>query len=483
MGQAQRKKRSKEQRRQKPIRPATAEPAAAKPASATVIKLPVADRIPQFQRAANTRPCIDGITIDSANTRLRDQGFNIIPTSKGWILQVSIVDMYGILPANSALERKARETRFARKVEGDEEGKTFIENIFPHDYLLKQVSFMPRKSRPAITFTVHLDHKLNVRQYDVDRTIFTSRAAYSFEEFTDRTFSADGEWESKWSDLGWSLFIRRMKDATINSRNLMGMRSNTLDLSEIDDSRSGGERLVGEIMLLTNRIAAKYLVENNLPAPFVPPRGSITPVRVTPNLSFDRGMNHLAVKLYDQLAGETRSHIRVTSPMRSYPELLALKAIIRHHDGLPVEQEIINEAKALSAEFARHAGYVNPILKESWKKKWGAALYDPPEKYRVLPDHFNSSLSNLFFICSKCGFPKPELSERRIRVAGTTMHLVGINLPEVNYKGLTLSPMQGWGVSADWESSTEMAADQLRTNIGTRFPALAGAKIPNGPFR
>ncbi|HEY8189556.1 MAG TPA: RNB domain-containing ribonuclease, partial [Micavibrio sp.] len=81
------------------------------------------------------RARVSGVTIDSAKTRVIDDGISVRQQGKGWVIEVSIADVPAMVPEGSILEDKARDLGYERKgLDGE------VERIFPWEFLVNHVS-------------------------------------------------------------------------------------------------------------------------------------------------------------------------------------------------------------------------------------------------------------------------------------------------------------------------------------------------------
>ncbi|MDB5491642.1 MAG: hypothetical protein JWO78_1491, partial [Micavibrio sp.] len=376
-----------------------------------------------LNNAAQDQPSmlyIEGTTLDKAGTILMDDGFAIVKTSRGWRLQVSIVDMPSLIADGSEMEREASRLRVEKNT-----GEEHIQRIFPYGLLRHKASFRPGMKSPSITFEICLDTELNVTASRIYRAAFINRSSYSFNAADEKAFAGKDPELAMQLELGQGLYRKRINDALISMKRSLGIcEVHTPSPIAADDSILRSKRLIQEITHLANRAAAQYLSDNKIPAPFLRRAAEIQAMHVSPCYDFDRRMNVLADRIACDILGSVDANIRVTSPMRRYNEFLGLKIIADHIDGNKVSAFTAGMTKCLLTEFRDAAA--SPLLLDTWKRQWQyefrrqmctqglPAVQNGADIYLALRQE-----------CTEAKRPAPVVSLRKIETAHMALYLAG----------------------------------------------------------
>ena len=299
------------------------------------------------------RPLVEGVTIDGDNTRNHDDAFMIMPQADGsTVVEVSVSDAPALVHAQSQMDLDAQ--RLMRDV--FHEGRK-LASMLPLSLVHEFLSLNEEKLHPAVTFRIKLDKDMNVTDVDISRTKFRNLRRVKLSQ-VDESVAHGEKIPNMWLGVARSLYSKRqnemMQAVSYNIPEKM-KTAKAIDPMIQPDAEGAGEFIVHEIMRLTNEVATKYMQDNKLPMAKVTQEPSIRERFKKGSAQFDTKaqatMKSVEKKLVDMSA-----HVKVTSPSRSYVDLINLRTIVAHVDGKPAPHTAreMQDAAAKDKKLAVH---------------------------------------------------------------------------------------------------------------------------------
>jgi exoribonuclease-2 len=239
-------------------------------------------------------------------------------------------------------------------------------------------SLAPGAPRPALSFLVTLDGSGTIVSSEIVSSIIRSRRRLTYEVVDDWLADrAAGEGSvdpapalKSLDRLAAKLEEDRIKAGAVRIRAPEVMvkvaRDGTIHVTRIDE-RGPARRLISEMMILANHVAARFCAENRIPAifrrqpppdrrPEPIPEGPYDPVAVRSlRRSMRRGESSLAPDLHFGLG--LPMYLQVTSPLRRYQDLAVQRQIEAFLAGspLPYSSEHLARIAATTDEAERSA--------------------------------------------------------------------------------------------------------------------------------
>lgn len=419
---------------------------------------------PQAADQSIARPTVKGVSIDSPDTHLMDDGFSIKKNPDGWTVKVSIVDLPDLVAAYPDLEAAAREKGEEHR---DEAGQ--LQRIFPYDFLIRRASFAENTLRPAVTFEINLDHALNVTGKKIYKSMFNNLMKMDTEQVVQMI-------RDKTDDLllDWSSFAKRLDKK--NNSSMAGLGDNIAGghLADIQKTvasveyvskiqRKSADVIVHEVMRLANQVAADYMKENNLTAPFRDKHnGKVVSTSVSRDLKFDQACNIWAEEMIASLSAQLPSYARLTSPMRHYDDYLTLKILDRHLDGVTGDSPLCDESRVIANKFNSFNKPDNPELYiPTWER-----LHKKGAQVRPGQDR-NSMVFKLHDICHKNHWQPPLIAEREISVDGRLMYFAVVG--KKNFESYSCNVQ---AVSDNRGTARETAALRMIFRLNDTYPGV-----------
>lgn len=407
--------------------------------------------------AVRGRPRAGGVTIDPRGTYIMDDAVWVRRRGDGWTINVHVADLPSIIPPGSALEQFAQ----ARKTETpDNEG---VVRIFPGDFLDRFVSLHQGQLRPAVSFEMNVTDDGDIKSHKILRTAFVSegrgndRAFSSLPQFTPRRVR-------DWQRCAHDLFQNRTRRIAAEYDRDIDPSAPVLSGNPVTGMNGGmgeGLLLVHEVTRMTNCLATRFFMDNDLLAPVREQKARINISTVTPDLMFDTTCNTLCTKLVDKIESGRDPYIHLTSPMRDYRDYLALKIMGRALDGLPPDPALRTEVFKLSARFNSHAmSAKNPMSGPRWEGEWHQRLQR--QNGSDILDRTARSMrgigaaAELDALCRNRSFPRPRIAVRQIQVHGVEVYFAGMAFHDPGYRGGF--DRHGWAVSHTPEQAVDTAS-------------------------
>lgn len=299
------------------------------------------------------RPLVEGVTIDGEYTRNHDDAFMIFPRPDGTTtIEVSVSDAPAFVHAQSQLDLDAQ--RLMRDV--FHEGRK-LASMLPLSLVHEFLSLAEEKLKPAVTFRIQLDKDMNVTDVDISRTKFRNLRRVKLSQ-VDESITKGEKVPGMWLDVARALYSKRqneMMDAVAYNIPDKMKGGRAIDPMIQPDAKGAGEFIVHEIMKLTNQVATQYMKDNKLPMAKVTPEPSIRERFKMGGAQFENKAQ-ATIKTVEKKLTELAAHVKVTSPSRSYVDLMNLRMIVAHVDGAPVPHTAkeMQEAAVKDKAFAGH---------------------------------------------------------------------------------------------------------------------------------
>jgi exoribonuclease-2 len=155
----------------------------------------------------------------------------------------------------------------------------------------------------------------------------------------------------------------------------------TIVLQRIEPDRPG-RRLVAEMMILANSLAAAQCIKGHIPAPYRKQAPPDEPVGSLPTDSYDPVAVRRARRAMKR--GEVsatpgphaglglRAYLQATSPLRRYQDLVVHRQIAAHLAGrpLPYDQDAVARIAATTEEAERQARLLERARRDYWLLRW-----------------------------------------------------------------------------------------------------------------
>jgi len=288
---------------------------------------------------------LEAVSIDGAHTREIDDLLSLERCSDGWRLGVHIADPAALIEQGGLLDREAESRTLTRYL--PDVRLTMLPSLLAED----AASLVAGRDRPALSFLARLDEAGSILDFEIARSRVRSRARQDYAEADRAIRSGTSPWSPLLRDLAE---VGRAREGAREQRGAVLIRGAEVDLHVLNDGTIELERLdadspsrraVTEAMVLAGEIAARYCVEQGLPAiyrrqarphdlPPLPPGGVQDPVGAR---ALRRRLKRADVSLepgpHASLGLE--AYLQVTSPLRRYQDLALHRQIASRLRGDP----------------------------------------------------------------------------------------------------------------------------------------------------
>lgn len=383
---------------------------------------------------------VQGITIDSATTRDRDDAIWAEMDARGWTATFCIANVASAISKNSAFDETAY-----RRVETIYMPGNRNQPMIPRRFSEGSCSITKDLERPVMAIRMRLDHSLEPQFITIDESQLTSRAQLAYEDISKILEQEDHELYPALSQ------IRRLADGLMEKRRKSGalvlydlsngwLTTEEGHLRRLKDTRETiGHIIVQELMILANTELAKFCVENEIPIPFrnhtaraaAPDRTAImerlnigvkSPIAdlETARKQFSLVMNkaNYGTLLEGHYGLNLPAYTHGTSPIRRYADLVVQRQVLAFVAGtkLPYSTEHVSSI----------CEYINKTLESRAKENSQAALeranrraetsirrddldhlsdkeFERVIKVAVRAEDFNPTVAEAFLHRLKCG--------------------------------------------------------------------------------
>lgn len=312
------------------------------------------------------RPKVRGISVDFDGTRQIDDGMMIWRGDNGgWAVEVSLADVPELVKFNDDLDRHA-----SRRHDEDKP-------ILPRDFTMANLSLNEGVERPAVTVRIKLDADFKTVDTKIFRSAFTNMKACSFTD-VDRAAQKGDKQILSWMECAKGLHAERaarlenagQKALSESTRGVyQGVPSNVTRHVKAD-----ADLLVSEVMRLVNRTVADYMGRNNVPS--IERKYNILCIEQENSISNPKmtaWLRGALERVHKSLQSSAVATVTLTSPMRSYTDLLNMRNLTDHLEGRHPTHSVRDMAKYATQDQnmrivqARDPKDIAPPLREHFK--------------------------------------------------------------------------------------------------------------------
>jgi exoribonuclease-2 len=284
----------------------------------------------------------DIITIDDKDTKERDDGFSIKKTDKGFEFGIHISDTSTLIKPDSILDKSARNNGSSIYLPE----KTIP--MLPSQFITDFGSLDPSKTRLGLSLLINTDLNYGIESWRIVPSIISAKKSMTYEQANLALNQIENSDHYTilhlWNFSKKQMCLRKQNGAVnfqtqeINIKVTLEAKIEVTLLNTRLDSRM----LVSEMMILFNSLAAKFFVENNIPAIYR--HQSYPNLNDYSNTDFQQvSENEISKNYYlirnlppTKLTGEPLPHyslglpsyIQITSPLRRYTDMLLQRQII-----------------------------------------------------------------------------------------------------------------------------------------------------------
>jgi ribonuclease R len=307
------------------------------------------------ENAGRTGPLL--LTLDSAHTKDVDDAFSCTRNPDGHLITVAIANAAQHVIKDSNLDVTAK-ARAATVYSG-----TFTRaSMLPREISEDLGSLSEGKTRRALVFRIQLDSELNVTRFKPSVENVTVDKRLHYEDITALLANPQHpffEPVKAATRIAQMLLAQRRKHGALAFYDLTRMLASSEEGAAIrfkDAGETIGHVLVQELMILTNRLVAEYLLEHDIPAIFrnheakvsSPPSGELVEsLEAWMAGGVDIEVLQQKVSLIAaraEYSGAALGHygltlpayVHATSPLRRYPDLIVQRQLVAHLTGKPL---------------------------------------------------------------------------------------------------------------------------------------------------
>ncbi len=353
-----------------------------------------------------------GVTVDKPDSAFLDDAFDIRQkVGGGWRVKISIADVAAMVPSGSQMDQVAE--RYAQNNQ---------RRLFQRDFVIKGVSLLAGKTRPAITYAIDVDAQGGVESYDIYRSAFRNRRRYSYKDL-DRPFVAAGD------DLHDALrFLqrRREKSASVLWQGLTRAFNRVAPLVSARDLQtppvdSFPQSLISTLKVLLAEVNADFLRRHDMPAYYHP----LKTLAVNKDGNGNRNTQECERALDDIIClmatDRELSGVDASAPIRRYDDLMMQRQVVAALEGrAPVYSESMLEVMLESSRWQGldHLIFAPSMFRDEDDRTDTTSLPSPLYP-GALPLHFRQATQNLRDV----GNDSPSLATGNITFGGRDMTL------------------------------------------------------------
>ena len=281
---------------------------------------------------------LEAFTVDDISTRDMDDALSLEQNHEGYVLGVHITDVASSVQPGSALDREARFRATSIYC------PDIVINMFPPLLAEDKLSLVCGQPRPAFSFLCRFDRNYKLLDFEMLPSLVNVRQRLSYEEVDSLLEQNDPRFLVLYN-MACSLEAERFEKGgfRVNKRDatvVLGPDGG-LELMEIDES-APGRALIGELMVLVNRLLAEFAAQHKLALVY---RGQEQPdaaagapslQQLPPGPARDYAIrSHLkkSVSAFEPLPHATlglQAYAQATSPIRRYTDLLNQRQILHY---------------------------------------------------------------------------------------------------------------------------------------------------------
>lgn len=274
-----------------------------------------------------------GYTMDSGNTKRRDDGFFVEKHDDGsWTVKISIADVAAFLPIGCPMNKTAMQ----QALNGNH-------NYLPLNLVTKAISLEKGRQTPALTYTVRLDSDFEITDYSVARTAFEPLQAITYKQYA-KGAHPDTD---MWRDLAFGIERKRFEKRVDTLRETFERAgaSTNIDLVEKFNGRGG---IVEQMQYLARRVTGAMFLHAGNPGFYV---------KHTPAIEMRGGVHELRSGVFRTLKAVTQAaynhddyNVDASSPIRRYDDLMMQRNLVAMIEGKPLPYDLaaLEDMKAYS---------------------------------------------------------------------------------------------------------------------------------------
>lgn len=284
---------------------------------------------------------LPAFSIDDSDTREIDDAVTVALETDGITVGIHLADPAVFVMKGDAVDAAARERPLSLYLPST----TFT--MLPEKIGCDLASLRLHATRPTLTVTVTFSDQGDILSWHLCRGQIRSRYRLSYDE-ADELLAGDAVHEltepmARLSCITQKLERKRLDDGALTlPRPELKIRAEGSRVSvKILDPQSPSRKLVSELMVLANRLAAEYALSNDVPVIYRvqdAPRSRVTPMTEYDPVAFDRtvrqlGRTRLSTHPQPHAALGLELYTQVSSPIRRYADLVIQRQLAAHLRG------------------------------------------------------------------------------------------------------------------------------------------------------
>lgn len=326
-------------------------------------------------------------SIDDEDTREVDDALAIIATDDGWQITIAISDPASFVHKGDILDHEAMKRGTTVYL------PTQTVLMLPERVSCDLSSLTANHSRSAIVIRAWLDKSGHLTRSDIRREAIRVRQRLNYEAADALMATGSDETAAQLrllSTLATQLYAQRAAQGAFSlQRPEFKVKVQNGQITVIIlDTQSPSRRLVAEMMILANRIAAEYAQQHQVPIIYRTQEPPLEPITA------DLAANPLfAQKLRKLLRPSTLSlqpsphaglglttYTQLTSPLRRFADLVIQRQLVAHLVGeeLPYNQEELFKVLATAERTAKDAHRFEGEAKKRWLLEYLRQQRDKP---------------------------------------------------------------------------------------------------------
>ena len=318
-----------------------------------------ATAIPEYCAAPDRTDCTDlvAFSIDDSDTREIDDAITVVAGADGTTVGLHLADPAVFVAKGDAVDTAARERPLSLYLPS-----TTI-TMLPERIGCDLASLRPEVTRPTLTIFVTFSAQDDILDWRLCRGEIRSRFRLSYDE-ADTMLAGGMEHEltepmSRLCRITRTLEQQRLEDGALSlSRPELKIRVEGPRVSvKVLDPQSPSRKLVSELMVLANRLAAGYALSNDVPVIYRvqdAPGSRPAPLAEYDPVAFDRTVRQLS---RTRLSTHPQRHAglglelytQISSPIRRYADLVIQRQLAAHLDGRALPYTATELIEVLSA--------------------------------------------------------------------------------------------------------------------------------------
>lgn len=353
------------------------------------------------------RRVVRGFTIDSKETRRRDDGFMVYKHDDGtWTAEVSIADVASVVPKSCDYNRIAMK-----------QARDGGNNYLPKKLENRVLSLEAGRETPAVTYTVQLDQDFEIMDYKIEHTAFRPIKAMTYDNVAKR----DGEQARLWQEFAEGLDNKRFAKRLDGFRRCFEQAgaSTFVHKNFYKDYKAG---VVEQMQYLVRRVSGEYLKARGEAAFYITNKPY---VRVCDGTSKQKqALQDVLEKIIGTSYDSEDYSVDASSPIRRYDDLMMQRIIgslIRGKPS-PYTLEELEELRHLSRhDTSNAAGKLTLMFNEHSYTDKAERLVRKGDTSKLRPVPSNRKiLSDIF---ARHSMPEPKIMMATLHHGATRMSM------------------------------------------------------------